>query len=112
MAIKGQIVDASIVNVPKQRNSREENARIQGGDIPEDWPENKREGRMWMRVGPRKSSIDVQGTGRQQDQVQDSFADRTCLWGADSESGQFVVAHDRHSPSQGKDWFAELGVQH
>jgi len=42
MAMKGQIVDASIVNVPKQRNSREENARIKAGEIPEDWPENKR----------------------------------------------------------------------
>lgn len=42
MAMKGQIVDASIVNVPKQRNSREENARIKEGDIPEDWSENKR----------------------------------------------------------------------
>ncbi len=41
MAMKGQIVDASIVNVPKQRNSREENARIKEGDVP-DWPENKR----------------------------------------------------------------------
>ena len=42
MAMKGQIVDASIVGVPKQRNSREENARIKEGDIPEDWSENKR----------------------------------------------------------------------
>jgi len=41
MAMKGQIVDASIVNVPKQRNSREENAGIKEGDVP-DWPENKR----------------------------------------------------------------------
>lgn len=42
MAMKGQIVDASIVNVPKQRNSREENSRIKNGEVPEDWPENKR----------------------------------------------------------------------
>ena len=42
MAMKGQIVDATIVNVPKQRNSREENARIKAGEVPEDWPENKR----------------------------------------------------------------------
>jgi IS5 family transposase len=42
MALKGQIVDASIVNVPKQRNSREENSRIKQGEVPEDWPENKR----------------------------------------------------------------------
>jgi IS5 family transposase len=41
-AMKGQIVDASIVNVPKQRNSREENAKIKEGEIPENWPENKR----------------------------------------------------------------------
>ena len=42
MAMKGQIVDASIVSVPKQRNSREENSRIKQGEVPEDWPENKR----------------------------------------------------------------------
>ena len=35
-------MDASIVNVPKQRNNREENARIKEGDIPEAWSENKR----------------------------------------------------------------------
>ena len=42
MAMKGQIVDASIVSVPKQRNSRDENSRIKKGEVPEDWPENKR----------------------------------------------------------------------
>ena len=42
MAMKGQIIDASIVSVPKQRNSREENDRITKGDVPEDWSENKR----------------------------------------------------------------------
>jgi IS5 family transposase len=41
MAMKGQIVDASIVSVPKQRNSREENALIKEGGIPE-WSEHKR----------------------------------------------------------------------
>jgi len=41
-ARKGQIVDASIVSVPIQRNSREENARIREGDIPVDWSEAKR----------------------------------------------------------------------
>jgi len=42
MAMKGQIVDASIVSVPKQRNSREENSQIKKGEVPENWPENKR----------------------------------------------------------------------
>ncbi len=41
-ARKGQIVDASIVPVPKQRNSREENKRIKQGEVPEDWSEQKK----------------------------------------------------------------------
>lgn len=38
---KGKIVDASIVEVPRQRNSREENNQLKEGIIPEDWDENK-----------------------------------------------------------------------
>ena len=33
----GQIIDASIVAVPKQRNSRKENAGIKAGETPECW---------------------------------------------------------------------------
>jgi len=33
----GQIVDATIVPVPKQRNTREENAAIKGGQTPKAW---------------------------------------------------------------------------
>jgi IS5 family transposase len=36
----GQIVDATIVAVPRQRNTREENEAIKRGQTPEDW-ENK-----------------------------------------------------------------------
>ena len=36
----GQIIDASIVPVPRQRNTREENAAIKGGELPEDWEDN------------------------------------------------------------------------
>ena len=42
----GQIVDASIVPVPKQRNSREENEKIKAGETPKDWddkPHKKRQ---------------------------------------------------------------------
>jgi IS5 family transposase len=42
-ARSGQIVDATIVRVPIQRNSRDENAQIKAGEIPEDWSEAKRE---------------------------------------------------------------------
>jgi IS5 family transposase len=33
----GQIIDATIVEVPRQRNTREENAVIKEGRIPEEW---------------------------------------------------------------------------
>lgn len=36
-AQKGQIVDATIVSAPKQRNNRKENKQIKEGDIPEAW---------------------------------------------------------------------------
>jgi IS5 family transposase len=38
-ARRGQIVDASIVPAPKQRNSREVNQAIKEGETPEDWSE-------------------------------------------------------------------------
>ncbi len=37
LAMGGQIIDASIGPVPKQRNSRDENARIKDGETPEGW---------------------------------------------------------------------------
>ena len=40
-AKKGSIIDATIVEVPKQRNSREENARIKAGHVPAEWDDNK-----------------------------------------------------------------------
>jgi len=41
-ARKGQIVDASIVSVPIQRNSRDENKQVKEGTVPEGWSEAKR----------------------------------------------------------------------
>ena len=40
VAKEGSIVDASFVNVPRQRNSREENETIKQGNIPESFEEN------------------------------------------------------------------------
>ncbi|HCB95798.1 MAG TPA: hypothetical protein DEP65_09470 [Ruminococcus sp.] len=34
---RGTIVDATFVDVPHQRNSREENKQIKNGEIPEEW---------------------------------------------------------------------------
>ena len=38
----GKMVDASFVEVPIQRNPRDENEIIKEGEVPEDWRENKR----------------------------------------------------------------------
>lgn len=37
LAMGGQIIDASIVSAPKQRNSREENETLKAGKTPEAW---------------------------------------------------------------------------
>jgi len=42
VARKGQIVDASIIPAPVQRNTREENSKVKQGDVPDDWEDNKR----------------------------------------------------------------------
>jgi IS5 family transposase len=36
-ARKGQIVDATFVEIPRQRNSREDNAAIKRGEVPQGW---------------------------------------------------------------------------
>ena len=41
-ARRGQIIDASIVEAPRQRNSREENRQIKAGQTPEDWSDQKK----------------------------------------------------------------------
>ena len=38
---EGSIVDASFVDVPRQRNSREENQEIKEGKVPESFKKNK-----------------------------------------------------------------------
>jgi IS5 family transposase len=39
---KGTLVDATFVEAPRQRNSREENAKIKNGETPEEWSEKKK----------------------------------------------------------------------
>jgi IS5 family transposase len=40
IANTGSIIDASFVEVPRQRNTREENKQIKEGKVPEEWKEN------------------------------------------------------------------------
>jgi transposase, IS5 family len=39
-AQKGQIIDASMVEVPRQRNTRDENEEIKNGGTPEEWDQH------------------------------------------------------------------------
>ena len=41
-AMGGQIIDASIVSVRKQRNTRDENEKIKRGEVPGEWKKEKR----------------------------------------------------------------------
>jgi transposase, IS5 family len=45
-AQKGQIVDASFVDVPRQRNTKEENEQIKAGEIPKIFQDNSHKGRQ------------------------------------------------------------------
>lgn len=41
MAQQGTVVNARIVQVPRQRSSREENERIKQGKMPDEWEEQR-----------------------------------------------------------------------
>lgn len=43
---EGNIVDASFVDVPRQRNSREENKSIKKGNIPDDWEKEENKNKL------------------------------------------------------------------
>ena len=63
----GQMVDATIVAVPKQRNTREENDAVKAGQTPQDWRGNPRKiGRRTRTLaGPRstaKASLAIRTT--------------------------------------------------
>ena len=52
----GQIIDATIVSAPKQRNTREENETVKAGETPKDWqkePAKNARDKTRTRAGPR-----------------------------------------------------------
>ena len=60
----GQILDASIVPVPRNHNTRDENKAIKSGEVPADWADNPQSGarRTWMRAGPRSTGSHITAT--------------------------------------------------
>ena len=50
----GQMIDATFVEVPRQRNNRDENKQIKAGEIPEEW---KSEGKSEMEIRKNQSML-------------------------------------------------------
>jgi IS5 family transposase len=72
LAMGGQIVDATIVAAPKQRNSDGEKADIKAGKVPEEWKDKPaklrqkdRDGRWTVKFS--KAKADEEGKTRQRD---------------------------------------------
>jgi IS5 family transposase len=55
-ASKGEIIDATFVDVPRQRNSRDENNQIKEGNIPEKWKKSGNESML------RQKDVDARWT--------------------------------------------------
>ena len=60
----GSIIDAAFVEVPRQRNTKEENQEIKARKTPEGWEkaENKHKRATWMRGGQRRTRNGITGT--------------------------------------------------
>lgn len=58
---EGKIIDASFIEVPKQRNNREENKQIKTGEIPKDWSENKLEQKDVDAKWTKKNGVSYYG---------------------------------------------------
>lgn len=72
LAMSGQIVDASIIAAPRQRNTEDEKAAIRAGRIPEDWrdkpaklAQKDRDGRWTLKRGRVQRDADGKVTGSQ-----------------------------------------------
>jgi IS5 family transposase len=56
VAKSGQMIDATFVEVPRQRNTREENDQIKAGETPTDWKEPKAKAKL------RQKDVDARWT--------------------------------------------------
>jgi IS5 family transposase len=56
IARAGQMIDATFVEVPRQRNTREENAQITAGETPDDWQQPAQKSKL------RQKDVDARWT--------------------------------------------------
>ena len=98
-AKKGQIVDASFVDVPKQRNTREENKQIKVGKIPARFEENP-------AVGSQKDT-DARWT-KKNDEVHFGYKDHIAVDHAHKLIGDYeVTSADVHDSQVFEEILAE-----
>ena len=114
MAREGSIVDASFVDAPRQRNSREENAQIKKGERPDgfeaDTPKGTTKGlrcaldkeelsKLHPVQGRAWASAQRRGASGQQTPQSDTRALRARLW-TNGSDGDGQGANHRPGPSQ------------
>jgi len=61
VAKSGQMIDATFVEVPRQRNTREENDQIKKGEIPVDWQEPESKAKL------RQKDVDARWTKKNEE---------------------------------------------
>jgi len=61
VAKSGQMIDATFVEVPRQRNTREENDQIKAGETPDDWQKSGREAKL------RQKDVDARWTKKNEE---------------------------------------------
>jgi IS5 family transposase len=95
LAMGGQIVDATIVAAPKQRNTDAEKAAIKAGKIPDEWKhkpaklrQKDRDARWTVKFS--KARVDEDGKIRQRDIAVPAFGYN--IWPAPSARGKFKTA--------------------
>lgn len=94
-ARKGQIVDATIVPVPRQRNTRGENQQIKAGETPEEWqqqPEKLRQKDVDARWAVKEGQHYYGYKNHLSVDVKHRFVRRYAVSAANEHDGQYLQA--------------------
>ena len=90
LAMGGQIIDASIVAVPKQRNSRKENAGIKAGETPE----------CWQDKPAKRRQKDVEARWTQEARQEPLRLQKPCQRGPSAQAGAALSGERRGDARQ------------
>lgn len=128
IANAGQIVDASFVEAPRQRNSREDNETIKAGEVPHDWKQEPRRlcqkdtDARWTKkngtsyFGYKNHIICDRGSKLVKDYVVTHAAVHDSqvlleLVGSEATEGQTLYADSAYRSAEIQDQLAERGIR-